>query len=153
MRKLTLLLVTAAICGAVLAQDNTGYQLPPKDLADLLLAPPTPGVSVDRKGEWMLLNTRPSYPSVEELAQPELRIAGLRFNPDNYALSRQNFTNGFSLKNLRTGKEYTIEGLPNPLLAGSIGWSPGETKIASPILRVIASTSISSTLLPGKPPG
>ena len=130
MRRLTLLVVAAAVCGAVLAQDNTGYQLPPKDLADLLLAPPTPLVSVDRKGQWMLLSRRPSYPSVEELAQPELRIAGLRFNPGNYALSRQNFTNGFSLKNLGTGQEYPIQGLPVPLMAGNIAWSPGESKIA-----------------------
>lgn len=130
MRKILLLLTAAALSCAVLAQDNTGYQLPPKDIADLLLAPPTPAVSVDRKGEWMLLSRRPSYPSVEELAQPELRIAGLRFNPDNYALSRQNFITGFSLKNLRTGQEYPVQGLPSPLMAGNVGWSPGETKIA-----------------------
>ena len=130
MRKILLLLTAAALSCALQAQDNTGYQLPPKDIADLLLAPPTPAVSVDRKGEWMLLSRRPSYPSVEELAQPELRIAGLRFNPDNYALSRQNFINGLSLKNLRTGKEYPVQGLPSPLMGGNIGWSPGETKIA-----------------------
>lgn len=130
MRKLLLLLLAASLCCELPAQDKSGYQLPPKDIADLLLAPPTPAVSVDRKGEWMLLSRRPSYPSVEELAQPELRIAGLRFNPVNYALSRQNFTTGFSLKNLRTGQEYALQGLPTPLLAGNVSWSPGETKIA-----------------------
>jgi hypothetical protein len=130
MRKLLLLLLAALSAGILTAQDNKGYQLPPKDIADLLLAPPTPAVSTDRKGEWMLLSRRSSYPSVEELAQPELRIAGLRFNPDNYALSRQNFINGFSLKNLRTGKEYPIQGLPQPLFAGNITWSPAESKIA-----------------------
>ncbi len=130
MRKLLLLLLAALTTGILTAQDNKGYQLPPKDIADLLLAPPTPAVSTDRKGEWMLLSRRSSYPSVEELAQPELRIAGLRFNPDNYALSRQNFINGFSLKNLRTGKEYAIQGLPQPLFAGNITWSPEEGKIA-----------------------
>ena len=112
------------------AQDNKGYQLPPKDIADLLLAKPTPAISVDHKGEWMLLIERNSYPSVEELAQPELRIAGLRFNPKNFSLSRQNFINNFSLKNLQTGKEYKIQGLPAPLMAGNISWSPGEGKIA-----------------------
>jgi len=107
-----------------------GYQLPPKDLADLLLAPPTPAVSIDRKGEWLLLSSRSSYPAVEELAQPELRIAGLRFNPGNFALSRQNFINAFSIKSLPTGKEYPITGLPTPLRAGNISWSPKEDYIA-----------------------
>src|SRR5579872_3743213 len=92
------------------AQDDGGYMLPPKDIADLLLAKPTPSISIDRKGLWMLFSQRNSYPSVEELAQPELRIAGLRFNPNNYTLSRQNFINDLYLKDLRTGKEYKIQG-------------------------------------------
>jgi len=89
MRKLLLLLAIATVATTATAQNNKGYQLPPKDIADLLLAPPTPAVSIDHKGQWMLLSSRSSYPPVEELAQPELRIAGIRFNPDNYALSRQ----------------------------------------------------------------
>jgi dipeptidyl aminopeptidase/acylaminoacyl peptidase len=124
------MLTTLLMAGALPAQDNTGYKLPPKDIADMLLATPTPGVFVDHKGEWMLLAGLASYPSVSELAQPELRIAGLRFNPENYALSRQNFVTSLTLKNLRTGKENAIEGLPAPLHAGSIGWSPSENKIA-----------------------
>jgi dipeptidyl aminopeptidase/acylaminoacyl peptidase len=129
MRKLSLLLFLLVIAAAPRAQ-NTGYQLPPKDIADLLLAKPTPLISVDDKGEWMLLMGRNSYPSVEDLAQPELRIAGLRFNPDNFSPSRQNFISDLSLKNLRTGKEYKVQGLPTPLAAGNISWNPGETKIA-----------------------
>jgi dipeptidyl aminopeptidase/acylaminoacyl peptidase len=129
MRKL-LLLIAVFITSQSIAQDNGGYKLPPKDIADLLLAKPTPAISVDKKGQWMLFSQRNSYPSVEELAQPELRIAGLRFNPNNYALSRQNFINDFSLKDLRTGKEYKIQGLPAPLLAGNVSWSPSESKIA-----------------------
>ncbi|HLX67435.1 MAG TPA: hypothetical protein VKR41_10580, partial [Puia sp.] len=129
MRKPLLLLTLFVIAASVRAQ-NAGYQLPPKNIADLLLAKPTPLISVDDKGEWMLLIGRNSYPSVEELARPELRIAGLRFNPENFSPSRQNFINDLSLKNLRTGKEYKIQGLPAPLAAGNISWNPGETRIA-----------------------
>lgn len=129
MRKIPLLLFLLIIAAVPRAQ-NSGYQLPPKDIADLLLAKPTPFISVDDKGEWMLVMGRNSYPSVEELAQPELRIAGLRFNPGNFSPSRQNFISDLSLKNLRTGKEYKVQGLPTPLAAGNINWNPGETKIA-----------------------
>jgi dipeptidyl aminopeptidase/acylaminoacyl peptidase len=114
----------------VFAQTDAGYRLPPKDIADLLLAKPTPAVSLDSKAEWLLLSERNSYPSVEELAQPELRIAGLRINPNNFALSRQNFINNFILKNIKSGKEYPVSGLPSPLLAGNVSWSPAENKIA-----------------------
>ncbi len=113
-----------------LAQDAAAYQMPPKDMADLLLAKPTPTVSIDSKAEWMLLSERNSYPSVEELAMPELRIAGLRINPNNYALSRQTFINNFSLKNIKSDKEYKVAGLPSPLLASAVTWSPDEKKIS-----------------------
>ncbi len=115
---------------SIKAQDNTGYTVPPKDIVDMLLAKPTPGVSVDDKGEWMLFTEANSYPSVEELARPELKIAGLRINPANFAPSRQNFINNLVLRNIASGKDYKIAGLPSPLYAGSISWSPDDKKIA-----------------------
>jgi dipeptidyl aminopeptidase/acylaminoacyl peptidase len=126
-----LLSALLVIAGTLRAQNITGgYQLPPKDIADLLLAKPTPLVSVDHKGEWLLILGRNSYPPVEELAQPEVRIAGLRFNPTNFSPSRQNFISDLSLKNLRTGAAYKIAGLPAPLNAGNFTWNPGENRIA-----------------------
>jgi dipeptidyl aminopeptidase/acylaminoacyl peptidase len=120
------------LLGSVLinGQDAVGYQLPSKDIVDLLLAKPTPSVRVDSKAEWMLLSESNSYPTVEELGQPEFRIAGLRLNPNNFSSSRQNYINNFRLKNIRTDKEFSIEGLPANLLASAPGWSPSETKLA-----------------------
>ncbi len=105
---------------SIKAQDDAGYKLPPKAIADMLLAKPAPNVSIDNKGEWMLLTDVSLYPSVEELAKPELRIAGLRINPQNFSPSRQNFINNIWLKNIATGKEYKIAGLPSPLFATSV---------------------------------
>ena len=112
------------------AQDDGSYKMPPKAIADMLLAKPSPTVSVDDKGEWMLLTDISLYPSVEELARPEFRIAGMRINPKNYAPSRQNFISNIWLKNIRSGKEYKINGLPSSLFAGSVNWSPNNKKIA-----------------------
>ncbi len=110
--------------------DNDSYTVPPKDIADMLLAKASPNVSVDDKGEWMLLLQSSSYPSVEELARPELKIAGLRINPANFAPSRQFFINDIWLKNISGGKEMKISGLPSPLFAGNVSWSPDDKKIA-----------------------
>ena len=129
MRKLFLLLFTSSTFISY-AQPDAGYQTPPKDIADLLLAKPTPGVNIDSKGDWMLLSNRNAYPSVEELGQPEVRIAGLRLNPANFSPSRQTFINNFTLKNIKTGKEMPVTGLPINMLASSPGWSPSENKIA-----------------------
>ncbi len=114
----------------VVAQNDGGYKTPPKDITDMLLAKASPNVSVDDKGEWMLFIQSNSYPSVEELARPELKIAGLRINPANYSPSRQNFVNSLVLRNIASGKDYKISGLPASLSASNISWSPNDKKIA-----------------------
>jgi dipeptidyl aminopeptidase/acylaminoacyl peptidase len=129
-RKIPLLFAALLLAGHTFAQDDVTYKLPPKDIADMVLAKPTPGVNIDDKGEWMLFTESSSYPSVEELARPELKIAGLRINPANYAPSRQNYVNNLYLKNIASGKELKITGLPSPLYASSVSWSPNNKKIA-----------------------
>lgn len=57
-------------------------------MADLVDAPSTPWVSLDRRGEWMVVMERSELPSIAELSQPELRLAGLRLNPRNFGPSR-----------------------------------------------------------------
>lgn len=112
------------------AQDDAGYKTPPKDIVDLVSVKPTPSVSISENGEWMLFLERNSYPSIEELAQPELKIAGLRINPKNFAPSRQTFINNLYLKSLKGGPELKITGLPSPLSASGISWSNNSKKIA-----------------------
>ena len=105
-----------------LAQEASVYQLPPKEIADLLLAPPTPTISVDGKAKHMLILERPSYPLVEELGQAEFKIAGLRLNPNNFSPTRQNYIKGMSIMDITTNKKLAIKGLPANLQALSPTW-------------------------------
>ncbi len=124
------LLILGLSFTAVYAQDDNTYRTPAKEVMELLLAKPTPSVAIDGKAEWMLLSERNSYPTVEELGQPELRVAGLRINPNNFSPSRQSFINNFTLQHIKAGKNFQVSGLPANLLAGGVSWSPSETKIA-----------------------
>jgi dipeptidyl aminopeptidase/acylaminoacyl peptidase len=130
MKKVLTLLSFTFICVFAKAQESTSYQKPSKEVADLLLAPPTPTISVDGKAQYMLVMDRSFYPTVEELGQPEFKIAGLRINPNNFSLSRQNFIKQLSLKNLVTGKMISIAGLPSNVSALNPTWNPSENKIA-----------------------
>lgn len=125
-----LIIAFLVITTSASAQDDVSYKLPPKDIADMLMAKPTPNISMDDKGQWMLLMESNSYPSVEELAKPELRIAGLRINPANFAPSRQNFINNLTLRSVNFRQDFKISGLPSPLFAGNVSWSPDDKKIA-----------------------
>ncbi len=130
--KRMLLLFTSLIALSfwVPAQDGTKYKTPPKAIADLVLAKPTPSVSIDSKAEWMLLIDRSDFPTIEELAQPELRIAGLRINPNNFSPTRSGSSEGIRIKNIAQDKSFDINGLPADLRATNIQWSPDETKFA-----------------------
>ena len=110
------------------AQD--AYQVPPKEIADLLLAAPTPSISVDGKAKHMLVMERPSYPLLEELGQAEFKIAGLRLNPNNFSPTRQNYIKGMTIKVIATNKALAIKGMPATIAALSPTWNPAENKIA-----------------------
>lgn len=130
MRQFLLPILFLLIVPGAMAQDAMTYQTPPKEIAELALAAPMPTVSIDGKGEWMLSLERNPFPGVEELAQPEYKIAGLRINVRNYALSRQYWYRKLSLKNLSDNKIKILNGLPQPLAIGSVSWSPSYKKIA-----------------------
>lgn len=118
------------IASSSIAQDASGYQLPPKVIADMLLAPLAPAVQVDGKMKYMVQFQRSQYPSVEELGQPEAKIAGLRINPNNFSPTRQNYIKSISIENLNTHTKLSIKGLPTSLSGLNPTWNPTESKIA-----------------------
>ena len=125
---LTLLLLIAVM--HVKAQEQITYKEPPREIYDLIMAQPVPSASIDDAGKWMLLLERNTFPSVAELAEPELRIAGLRINPNNFAQSRMVTIAGMKLKDINTLQEHNITGLPEKMRATSLQWNPSQTKIA-----------------------
>jgi dipeptidyl aminopeptidase/acylaminoacyl peptidase len=110
------------------AQDT--YQTPPKALADLVNAQPTPSVSVNSKGTLMVIIERSDLPNIADLAQPELKLAGLRINPLTNGGSRQSYFLNFKLKKLSDNSETQVTGLPQNPKFGALMWSPDETKMA-----------------------
>ncbi|MFD2937055.1 S9 family peptidase [Spirosoma flavum] len=112
------------------AQDALNYQTPPKALADLVTAPLTPNVSMSDKGDMMLILEQASAPGIDELAQPEFKLAGLRLNPANNGPSRARYITGLKIKKLTDKDEKLITGLPATPLISFVQWSPDGTKVA-----------------------
>ena len=115
---------------ALFAQDNLTYQRPPEEIASLVEAPLTPLVTFSPDKQWMILLERSDYPSIEQLSRPELRIAGMRLNPDNFGPSRGNNFIGVKAKKLSGGSELEIKNLPAEVQLGSPGFSPDSKKLA-----------------------
>lgn len=129
-RKLYCLLIMLFTGTLVIAQKDVTYQKPPKAIADLIEAPLTPSVSIGPDQETMLLLSLPGYPSIEEVAQEELRIAGVRINPKNNASSRSSYSDGMKLQSISTGKERAVTGLPENARIQNVQWSLDGKKIA-----------------------
>ena len=96
-----LALVLAASGAGLLAQEP--YKLPPKEVIDILDAPPTPDVSMSPAGDVMALVDRESMPSIAYLSEPILRIAGMRITPAYNSRQVLSFLTGLSLKDMKTG--------------------------------------------------
>jgi len=112
------------------AQLNTSYQRPPAEIQQLLDAPNTPLVSLSPDRNWMVLYERADFPSIEALSRPELRLAGIRIDPNNFGPSRSSYYVGVKLKNVSSGQEFPIAGLPQPLMLGNTSWSPDSKQLA-----------------------
>ncbi len=83
-------------CGENQAQ----WQVPPEPISQMLAATRSPAVSISSDHRWLLELTRPSLPSLAELAEPVLSLAGLQINPKTWGPSRATGYGGMALRPL-----------------------------------------------------
>jgi len=104
------------------------YQQPPKAIVELVDVRPTPNLEISpgvgSDSRWLLIEAISGLPSIADLAQPELRLAGLRFNPKTNGPSRGRYVTALSLKALPDGTERPIAGLPTEAKIRFVGWAP-----------------------------
>ena len=104
--------------------------MPPEEIAALLDAPRAPDLSVDPTGRWILMLTKPGLPPISELARPELRLAGLRIDPEANGPSRSGYYTGMALLRISDGMERRVKGLPKDVRIGRTRWAPDGRRIA-----------------------
>jgi len=114
---------------------DDGYKMPPKSIIDLVDAPVTPNISLSPDKKHILILERSSLPSIEELSQPELRLAGLRINPFTNGRSRSNNYKSIIIQNINSGKQKKVKGLPKNSTISSVIWSPNGKQIAISLIN------------------
>ena len=125
-RALAALCALAALAGTLSAQT---YQKPPRAVLDVLDAPVPPTGALGPTREYMLLAQGVRYPPISELAQPMLRLAGLRINPNTTGRHRAPYYVALTLKKVADGSERKVE-LPAGAQASLPVWSADGRRFA-----------------------
>jgi dipeptidyl aminopeptidase/acylaminoacyl peptidase len=84
------------------------YQHPPREIVEILDAPPPPVPFVSPAGNALILATPVQYRPISDLAEPMLHGAGTRINPRNNGPHLFVYYVGFQLQHLPDGAEVAI---------------------------------------------
>jgi dipeptidyl aminopeptidase/acylaminoacyl peptidase len=127
LKHLLFILLAVTLSQSVIA--DSGFKIPPKQFADLVDAPRQPSVRISADKKWVAILARPGAKSIDELAQSEEKLAGLRINANIFAPSRSSGYTGISLKQVNGGKQVKIKGLPTGKIM-SVNFSPNSQYLA-----------------------
>ncbi len=130
------LVASCLLCFGLGAAQATEYQTPPEPLLSVLRAPLFPAPMLDPTGKTLLLVRQNPFPSIARLAEPYLKLAGVRVEARSH--SRHDMASGygirtclegFSLVDVASGRETPVE-LPSGACPDWPTWSADGTRFA-----------------------
>ncbi|MCK4409007.1 MAG: hypothetical protein KAW67_02920, partial [Candidatus Eisenbacteria sp.] len=124
------ILVVLTCAATAPAVEEAVYRVPDQALVDIIDTPKTPRLSIGPTREWGILISRPGYPSIAELAEPELKLAGLRIKPDSFSPSRVWPNNRLEFVRIDDLESRPVTGLPDNPRITSVRWSSDGARVA-----------------------
>ena len=114
----------------VAASPLTGYRQPSQELVDFIDSAEVPESKLSPDRRWLLLMQRRSLTSIAELAEEELRLGGIRFNPASYAASRRRSYSSMTLVRTADGHRLSILDLPQQPRLDAVSFSPDSSLLS-----------------------
>ena len=115
---------------------NAQYQQPPEPLLGVMRAPLPPVPDLDPTGTTLLIVQQAQFPSIARVAEPYLKLAGVRVEPRIHArhdmssgYGIRSCLEGFTLMNVATSRETPVA-LPPGACPGWPTWSPDGRRFA-----------------------
>jgi dipeptidyl aminopeptidase/acylaminoacyl peptidase len=127
-----LVAIAILMCSASSYADDVTYQRPVKAVAAFVEAPAIPIATLGPDRATVALVAPHPFPSIAEVAEAELRLAGLRINPRNRAPSRRGFAQRIELLDIKVkgAAPRAIRGIPDGARIGDVAWSPDGKHLA-----------------------
>jgi dipeptidyl aminopeptidase/acylaminoacyl peptidase len=131
--RLFIALLTLLLCSFSLrAQEDLSYQQPSAPIMALADYEMPPQVRMDTKKDYMILLSRNTYKTLDDLNQEEMRLGGLRVNPITCISSVMNYNSNIKVRRIMdvNSEPTQVRGLPaNPKIA-NLAWSYDDRKAA-----------------------
>lgn len=127
MKKLAASALLACLPGGAMALE---YQVPPAEIMTLADYERAPSIKLDSKREYLLLRYKPTYKTLGDLNQKEMRLGGLRVNPVTNIDSEITYYNNLKVRKVSEKKELQVSGLPEEPRIAHVTWSPDEKTVA-----------------------
>jgi dipeptidyl aminopeptidase/acylaminoacyl peptidase len=121
-KRLWLIIFLTVLIAGVTLWSQEPYKRPPQEVIDILDAPPFPRSVTSPAGDLMLLVDYETMPPISYLAQPLLRLAGMRITPKNNSRQQLTFYTGLTLVAVKDGSTRKIS-LPEGIKMGFPEWS------------------------------
>ena len=78
----------------------------------------------------MVFSYRPTYKTLDDLNQEEMKLAGLRVNPVTNISSSVTYISNLKVRKFNEKQETQVIGLPQNPKITNLSWSPDEKKLA-----------------------
>lgn len=112
------------------AQENLTYQKPSAEILQLADYERPPSIMMDSKREWVVLTYRPTYKTLDDLNQDEIKLGGLRLNPVTNISSTITYSDNLKIKKFKDKAEVQVKGLPQNAKLSYFNFSPDEKSLA-----------------------
>ncbi len=133
----TALIVPALIAALGLASFGAAqepYRLPPPEIVSIVDEPPAPVASLDPTGATLLLAQGRAMPTIDDMAEPMVALAGYRLNPETNGRHNPTYYVSLQLMSVADGSTRDVE-LPTGARAGMPRWSPDGKRFAFAMYR------------------
>jgi dipeptidyl aminopeptidase/acylaminoacyl peptidase len=114
---------------AILIAEDFSYRQPPKIVTEALNAAPTPAISVSPQRDYAVFMQSVRYPAIAEVAQPMLRLAGIRIDTNTNGMHQATTYTSYAIQRLSDGGEVKIS-TPRDAKLGAPIWSPDGARFA-----------------------
>jgi dipeptidyl aminopeptidase/acylaminoacyl peptidase len=130
MKHSSALLLALAFPALAIGQTESDYRTPPPEIIAAVDVPAPPQVSLSPDGKWILLLQGPAMLTIDDLSQPELKLAGVRFNPERHDQSRLPYAHSLSLVRIADGTSRPVNGLPASPRVRFASWAGDSSAVA-----------------------